>query len=220
MAELVAHEVNNLLNNILLHVAIMDRKGLDAARTELTVLREAGTRAGAIINRWQELVPRHTPQLQPLDLNRAVGDVVASWQSAVGGQPVKMEPAPGVPPALAEPADLKRLVRLLLANAAAAGGQGSVTVRTAATSSEVLLIVEDTGPAINPGDLEGLFSPFFVARAAPAVVDPSAPAELGYALAKALAHRLQGSIAVENRPEGGVCVEVRLRRPTTPAPPT
>jgi signal transduction histidine kinase len=212
MAELVAHEVNNLLNNILLHLAVMDRKSPEGGRAELAVIRQAGTRAGAIINRWQQLAPREVPELGPVDLNRVAGDAVAAWQPPAPGPVVRFEPAPGLSPALAEPRELGRLVHLLLANAAAAAGQGTVTVRTEETPSDLVLAVEDTGPALDPAAQERLFEPFYVARAAETVADAGAPSEVGLALCKKLARRQQGSIAADNRPGGGVRVEVRLRK--------
>src|SRR5262249_34666108 len=71
MADLVAHEINNLLNNILLHVAVLERKAGEGVRAELNVIYQAGARAGALINRWQQVNPRRPPRLGPLDLNRA-----------------------------------------------------------------------------------------------------------------------------------------------------
>ena len=213
MADLVAHEINNLLNNILLHGAVLERKAGEAVRTELNVIRQAGARAGALINRWQQINPRRPPRLGPLDLNRATAEAIASWEKSAAGPrvPVRFEPAAALPPVLADPADLDCLVRLLLANAAAATQQGTITVRTEQRPAEVLLRVEDTGAGIDPAMAERVFEPFAVARPSPAVSDVGPAPELGLALCKKLARRQQGNIQAENRPDGGVVVEVRLR---------
>jgi signal transduction histidine kinase len=218
MAELVAHEVNNLLNNILLHVAVIDRKGLDAARAELAVIRQAGTRAGHIINRWQQMAPRRSAELQPVDLNRLVAGVIAAWKASPAGErfpPVSFDPAAELAPVLANAADLERLVQLLLLNAAAPSQGGTITVRTQAAPAEVLLLVLDTGTSLDPTLIDRLFEPFFVARSSGgAETDPHT--ELGLALCKRLVRRQQGTIHAENRPEGGVRVVVHLRQASNP----
>src|SRR5262249_27771848 len=140
MAELVAHEVNNLLNNMLLHVAVLDRKGLDAARVELAAIRQAGTRAGAMINRWQQLAPKRPVEWHPVDLIEVVDAVIASWKAIPEGRragPISFEPASELPPVLAHAADLEHLVQLLLLNAAAASARGTITVRTQAAPPEI-----------------------------------------------------------------------------------
>ncbi len=212
MAELVAHEINNLLNNVLLHVAVLDRKGGEAIRAELNVIRQAGTRAGQLINRWQQIAPRRPADLQPLDLNRLVRETAAAWQAEPSAA-VRLDLAPDLPPVLGDAADLERLLRLLLVNAAAAGGAGGLTVGTTAAPGEVLLRVDDPGPPIDPALVDRVFEPFLVARPlAGADLQPSLG--LGLALCKKLARRQQGSVQAENRAEGGVRVTVRLR----PAP--
>jgi signal transduction histidine kinase len=213
VAEIVAHEINNLLNNILLHVAVLDRKVPEPIRAELAVIRQAGTRAGSLLNRWQQMSPRPPSNLQPLDLNKGVGEFVASWQPPpplASALPVRFEPGGKLPPVAADPDDLSRLVHLLLLHAAAASPPGSVVVRTGRENNEVFLSVEDAGPALDPGLLDRLFEPFVVARPGPDVVsDPEL--ELGLAMCRKLVRRQQGTIRAENRPEGGVRVVVTFR---------
>ncbi len=214
MAELVAHEVNNLLNNILLHVAVLDRKGLAAAQAELAVIRQAGLRAGVMINRWQQLAPRRPPVLQPIDLNERVAGVLASWQAPPLGVPaIRFEPSPALPPVLGNAPDLERLVQLLVLHAIAATDKGAIIVRTERAASEVLLQVEDSGPALDQAALDRLFEPFFLARPFQEV-GPDPQTEIGLALCKRLARRQQGSIHAENRPEGGLRVVVHFRPAT------
>ena len=216
LAELVAHEVNNLLNNILLHVAVLDRKGLETVRAELALIRQASVQAGAMINRWQQLAPRRPAELQAVDLNKVVAEVLASIPAPAGGSPaMRFEPAAGLPAVLGHPLDLERLVRLLVVLAAAAADKGFVTVRTLVTPMEVLLYVEDSGPALDPGVQDRLFEPFFTARHSEEG-ESDLQSEIGLALCKRLARRQQGSIHAENRTEGGVRVVVHFRPATNP----
>src|SRR5262249_31822441 len=148
-----------------LHVAVLDRKVLEAARAELALIRQASMQAGAMINRWQQLAPRRHAELQGVDLNKVVADVLASVPAAAAGSPaMHFEPTAGLPPVLAHPPDLERLVQLLVVLAAANGDKGPITVRTEGTPSEILLAVEDNGPALDPAVQDRLFEPFFTAR--------------------------------------------------------
>jgi signal transduction histidine kinase len=217
MGEMVAHEINNLLNNILLNAAVMERKVPDGARAELAAIREAGTRAGRLVNRWQQVLPRKPADLRPVDLNEAAAAAVAAWQNeARPGVTARFEPAADLPAVLADPAMLERLTRVLLTNAAASLPSGTITVRTERGPAGVLLLVEDTGPAIEEAMLERVFEPFVVARPTPSVSDVGDQPDLGLAVCKKLARRQQGTIQAENRAEGGVRVVVQLRQAEAP----
>jgi signal transduction histidine kinase len=206
VAEIVAHEINNLLNNILLHVAVLDRKVPPAIRAELGVIRQAGTRAGSLLNRWQQLNPRRPAQLQGVDLARSMREAAAPWPDVV-----RCEPAGALPPVLADPADLRRLLHLLLLHATAVSEGRAVTVAAAPEDGGIGLRVEDAGPAVDPALLERVFEPFGTARPLP-TSDPNPLLELALALCKKLTRRQQGSIRAENRPEGGLRVVVTFRK--------
>jgi signal transduction histidine kinase len=212
MGELVAHEVNNLLNNILLNVAILNHKAPEALGKEAVSIREAATRAGSFINRWQRLTPQ-PPPLQPVDLNEIAAAAVTPWKAeqARPGITIHFEPAADLPLVLGNAGELDRLVRLLLANAAAVVKTGTITVRTEKAASGVIFCVQDSGPPIEPALVDQVFEPFFLARPTPGASEVGHQADLGLAVGKRLARRQQGSIQVENRPEGGVRVVVQLR---------
>jgi signal transduction histidine kinase len=213
MAELVAHEINNLLNNILLNVAILDRKAPPDLRAELATIRQAGTQAGNLINRWQQITPRAPVQLQPVDFNPAVQAAVQAWTALVpaANVSVRFEPAPNLAPTLACPPDLERLVHSLLTTAAAAAPGGTIVVRTEHDRASVLLAVEDSGPPFDPNLLDRVFEPFVVARPTPGISDLQPAPDLGLAVCKRLARRQQGTITAANRPDGGVRVAAQFR---------
>jgi signal transduction histidine kinase len=206
VAEMVAHEINNLLNNILLHVAVLDRKVPEAIRAELGVIRQAGTRAGSLLNRWQQLNPRRPTQLQGVDLARSVQEAAVSWPDVV-----RYELASKLPPVMADPADLRRLLHLLLLQAMAVSEGRAVTVAAGPEDGGIGLRVEDAGPAVDPAQLERVFEPFGTARPLP-TSDPNPLLEVALALCKKLTRRQQGAIRAENRSEGGLRVVVTFRK--------
>jgi signal transduction histidine kinase len=223
----VTHEFNNFLNVVLLQVAVLEQEMPERRRGEFAVIRQQGKHVAELVRQWQQYRYRQQPALQAVDLNRVVRQVVealateppafgeprlalapAAGQAAPAGADilVGMELADGLPPVSGTTADLGRLVRFLVtaAGAAVTTLPGQVMVRTQAGGGEVLLRVEDNGPAVDPDLLPQFFEPLVLTR--------EGPNRLELAACKTLAHRrLQGAIHAENRAEGGVAVVLTLR---------
>lgn len=79
---------------------------------------------------------------------------------------------------------------------------GTVTVRVARTSAEVVVEVEDTGPGIAPADRERIFGPF--------VSSDTQGTGLGLPIARELAGALGGSIELESTVGRGSRFRLRL----------
>jgi signal transduction histidine kinase len=206
ITSLVAHEFNNYLNGILLHVALLEQELAPAARPELGVIRKLSHEAADLVKRLQQFNQREIPALQPVDLNGVVRESLAKLHAP--GQPlsIRQELPSELPPVLAAPDYLERLVTLVVTNSLAVSipGQGAVTVRTKHAGQKVLVVVEDSGPHVAADRMAHVFEPFAVGRAG----------EDGIRLpvSKLLARRLQGTIRADNRPEGGMAFEIELNR--------
>ncbi|MBI4922336.1 MAG: two-component sensor histidine kinase [Devosia nanyangense] len=107
----------------------------------------------------------------------------------------------------AGPLALKRALRNLLTNAATHGGGGRV--RLSADADTATIIIDDDGPGIPDGMLAQVFEPFF--RANPGRAQTVKGAGLGLAIAREIIERCGGSIAIRNRPSGGIEQVVTLR---------
>jgi signal transduction histidine kinase len=216
----VTHEFNNFLNVVLLQVAVLEQEMPERRRSEFAVIRQQGKNVAELVWQWQQYRYRQQPALEAVDLNRVVRQVVGALaaETPALGEPrlalaparadiqVEMELAEGLPAVSGTAADLGRLVRFLVTSAAAAvtGLPGQLRLRTQAEGGEVLLRVEDSGPAVDPDLLSQYFEPLVSVR--------EGPNRLELAACKTLAHRrLQGAIHAENRPEGGVAVVLTLR---------
>ncbi len=223
----ITHEFNNFLNVVLLQVAVLEQELPEKRRGEFAVIRQQGKNVAELVRHWQQYRYRQQPALQPVDLNGVVRQVVESLaaephafgeprvalappagQDAPAGADIliRTELAEGLPPVSATEADLRRLVRFLVGNAAAAVTNlpGHVLVRTQADADKVVLRVEDDGPTVDPEQLSQVFEPLGTVR--------EGPNRLEMAACKTLAHRrLQGSIHAETRPEGGLAVVLALR---------
>lgn len=101
------------------------------------------------------------------------------------------------------------LVNLLENAARHAGPDAHVIVRIAESASEFTICVEDDGPGIEPGSEDQIFERFHSKR--------KGGAGLGLAICRAAVESHGGTIAAENRPEGGARFRIHLpKRKDTP----
>jgi signal transduction histidine kinase len=210
--DLVGHELNNVLNNIILHTALVERavprEVQTQVRPELGVIRQAINRAAGLVRRLQQLSQKHQGPLGPVDLNRVVREAAGAARPDV---PVRLKLADDLPPVLGNSDDLGRLVTLLLEQAAgAAGSGGAVAVRTEQQGDRAVLAVEDTGPAIPADLLDRAFEPFLHARGPAAVEVGEDDVTPGLSVCKLLTRRQKGTINAANREGGGVTISVQL----------
>jgi signal transduction histidine kinase len=198
----VAHEFNNFLNALLLHVAVLELKMPPDQRQGLAEIRQQGKGMAALIQQWQNYRRRPAADGRTADLNEAVREA-AQVLDGPRSEPLRLELAPGALPVRGTPADLNRLCAFLLLNAAAVNPPGAtITVQTGKQPDKVHLRVQDDGPSLAPELLAELFDPHPVRRAG--------TSGLELAACKAIVRRLQGKISAENGSAGGVTVTVEL----------
>jgi signal transduction histidine kinase len=103
---------------------------------------------------------------------------------------------------------LRRALRNLADNAVAYGG--GATLRVEDEEEAVRLIVEDEGPGIPADRIAEVLEPF--RRLEPSRNRESGGAGLGLAIAQAVAAAHGGTLAIANRPGGGLCAVLLLPR--------
>jgi signal transduction histidine kinase len=111
-------------------------------------------------------------------------------------------------PISCRPNEIRRAVRNLVENAVAYGGKAEVKITDSQDGYEVL--VEDEGPGIPEGDHQRVFEPFV--RLESSRNEATGGTGLGLTLVKAIVEGHGGGVVLENRPEGGLRVRVRLPR--------
>jgi C4-dicarboxylate-specific signal transduction histidine kinase len=200
----VTHEFNNLLNTLLLQIAVLEQTAPNGLREEIAGLKQHGRAAAALIRLVQQYRRQASPEAPQGDLNEAAAAAVAAVQSGPLPPEVKVgfTPAEGLPLARAAVADLKRLLTFLLGNAAMSGCS-EVAVRTELRDNRVAVVVDVTGCAPDATFLERLTSPTVSAR------DGAAGLEL--AAARSLVRRLGGNFSAEAN-DSGARVAVELLR--------
>jgi signal transduction histidine kinase len=102
-------------------------------------------------------------------------------------------------------ADLRRVVLNLLDNAVKfTPERGRIEIAVTTDGATALVAVRDSGPGIDPRDLEHIFDPFYRSRSV------NAGNGLGLALSREIVRRHDGAITAANRAAGGCEIEVRL----------
>jgi len=140
-----------------------------------------------------------------------VADAVAAALSSGGadGGAVELALPPDVPPVLADPVLLERVVANLIGNARRHTPAGTrVRVEALAVDGAVDLLVVDHGPGVPPADLERVFTPF--QRLGDA--DTTHGVGLGLAVARGFTQAMGGSVALSATTGGGLTAAVRLPR--------
>jgi signal transduction histidine kinase len=213
---IVTHQFNNILNDIVLQLAVLERRNLPAdARAEAVAIRQRSQQAAALVKELQRYGRSFHEPLTGLDLNAVVRSTLEGlcasavrdseplqWLLATGKRlPVQLDLTPGLPAVVGAAADVKRLLVLLLHSAAAALQEsGGIQVHTRPGESGPQLVVEDGGPGVAAEMLPRLFEPFTIAR----------PGDDGMRLAvcRSLARRMQANLRGDNRTEGGMAFTV------------
>lgn len=140
-----------------------------------------------------------------LDINALLSTLRDDIQ-AVGGS-VELD-GEASQPLLARPQALKRCLSNLLDNAVRYGNGARVSVED--TAETLTLHIDDHGPGIVTGELEGLFEPF--RRGETSRNRSTGGTGLGLAIARNLARAHGGDVTLANRPEGGLRATLTLPR--------
>lgn len=217
MARQVAHEVKNPLTPMKLSIQHVRRAWLDGRpdfgeildRNAEAVLREIDRLAG-ISSSFSRLGPPEAglgATLEPVDVERVVGEVLALYSAGDGSIRFRGTIEPGIPPVVAREAELKEVLINLLENARAAlEDSGEVEVSARPIGDEVEISVRDDGAGIPADLLPRIFEPHFSTR--------TGGTGLGLAIVDRLVRSWGGTVVAESDERSGTVI--RLSLPTAP----
>jgi len=166
----VSHDLRNPLAGVLGHAQLLlrmlERAGLTGREAQSARAIVAGCeRMNAMIQDLVDTVRSESGQLRlerkPVDLPSFVADLLQRQAQVMETGRIRVEPAP-LPPALADPTRLERIMLNLLSNALKYSAPGTeVTVRFRQRNGEIITAVADRGPGIAPEDLPRLFQRYY-----------------------------------------------------------
>jgi nitrogen-specific signal transduction histidine kinase/ActR/RegA family two-component response regulator len=224
----IAHDFNNLLQAIQGSLSLIERRPEDAERVlrYTGVAGEAARRGVAITRRLLAFARRgdlHAEAVDPVKLLERLREMLEPTLSA--GVRVRLQAKRGLPPLMADPAELETVLVNLAANACDAMPEGGTLTLSAgldrvetagaahgpAPGRYVRLSVSDTGQGMAPDVLARVTEPFFTTK------PRGKGTGLGLSMAKGFAEQSGGAIAIESSPGCGTIVTLWL--PQTAAPP-
>jgi C4-dicarboxylate-specific signal transduction histidine kinase len=129
-------------------------------------------RAGDIIDRIRDHIKKSPPRKARFDLNVTINEVLVLARSAINknGVSVQTRLAEGLLPVHGDRVQLQQVVLNLILNAVEAMGSVEARERDLRISTEpnqpggVLLAVRDSGPGIDPENLERVFEAFYTTK--------------------------------------------------------
>jgi two-component system, NtrC family, sensor kinase len=176
----VAHEINNPISGVLNLSMLMQRilrddgippQRVPEFRRYLGQVARESTRVGRIVSDLLAFSRRSKPQRAETDLNGIIRSTVTLISHRLRLTEVRLELDldPSLPPLWGDASQMQQVVLNLLMNAAEAtqGRAGAtVTVRTRASGSEAMVVLEvaDNGEGITPENLNRIFDPFFTTK--------------------------------------------------------
>ncbi|MBL0171974.1 MAG: response regulator [Gemmatimonadaceae bacterium] len=211
----VMHDVNNALNPIMAAAYLLRHhaESPDAVRDYADRIRtaaETGAATASRVGRFIRQEPMHAGADQIIDLSTLVEEVLGLTESMRqrrprGGAEVLVERDYGVRVTIRGiPGEIREALLNLVSNAMdAMPDGGTLTVRTAVSNSEAVVVVQDDGSGMSAEVRERAFEPFFTTKGA-------AGSGLGLAEVYGIARRHRGSVTLASAPGEGAAISIHF----------
>jgi len=149
---------------------------------------------------------------EPLSLSDIVRERLSVWRPAADERGVTIalggSDVDGRPLVLTSPGHLDQVLDNVLSNALEVSPDGgTITVRIEPRADEVVLSVADEGPGMSDAEKSRAFDRFWRGQG----LTGRSGSGLGLAVVKQLVTDDGGTVALQDVPGGGLCVEIRLR---------
>jgi len=211
MTASIAHEINQPIAAVITN-ANAGLRWLGAQSPDIDEVRQAfgrivrdGTRAGEVIGRIRALVRKLPPRRELLDINQTIREVIALTQTETQRNAVGLQSrlANDLPLVSADRVQLQQVLINLIINAveAMAGTSNGLRELTIVSGVDyangIVVEVQDTGPGLNPEQLDRLFQSFYTTK--PEGIG------MGLAISRSIAEAHGGYLsATPNSPRGAV----------------
>jgi PAS domain S-box-containing protein len=150
----------------------MNPPNLDEAREALACVVRDADRAKDVIGRMRDHIKKAPPRKECFGLHEAVNEVIVMVQSAIAknGISVSTRLMDGLVPVQGDRVQLQQVLVNLILNAVEAmssieDGTRELSIRTEQShTGGILVAVHDSGPGIDPVNLERVFEPFYTTK--------------------------------------------------------
>jgi PAS domain S-box-containing protein len=216
MAASMAHEIKQPLAAIVtggsagLRWLSKPTPDLEEVRAVLESIVSEGNRASQVIDGIRAMFKNDSREKALLDVNEVIREVIALLHSELQNHQilVQTELISQLPPVLADRVQLRQVVANLVANAIEAMGTVADRARTLRVKSVirepdgVLIMVEDSGPGIDPENVDRIFHPFFTTK--------SQGTGMGLPVCRSIIEAHNGRLSVRPAADGGSVFQISL----------
>ena len=228
MAASMAHEIKQPLAAIVTGGSAALRwlsepiPDLEEVRALLGSIVSEGNRAGQVIDGIRAMFKNDSREKTLLDVNDVIREVIALLHSKLQKYQISVqaELVSELPPVLADRVQLQQVIANLIANAieamdTVADRARTLRVKSAARKPDgVLIIVEDSGPGIDPENADRIFNPFFTTK--------SEGTGMGLSICRSIVEAHNGRLTLRSASNRGSVFEIFLLagdfEARTPAP--
>jgi PAS domain S-box-containing protein len=150
----------------------MNPPNLDEAKEALGCIVRDADRAKDIVGRMRDQIKKKPPRKERFDLNEAINEVIVLVRSAMAKNRIVLSThlMDGLVPIRGDRVQLQQVLVNLILNAVEAlssveDGVRELLIRTEQSETDVVLFaVHDSGPGIDPGNLQRVFEPFYTTK--------------------------------------------------------
>jgi PAS domain S-box-containing protein len=212
----IAHEILQPITaariNACAALAFLDRSPADPdeVREALGCIVGDADRARNIIDRIRDQIKKAPPRNDRFDLNQAIGEVIELVQSTITENGVLVETrfAHGLSSVRADRVQLQQVILNLILNAIEAmstieAGERELSISTEQSlTNGALVAVRDSGPGIDPKDLERIFEAFYTTK--------SDGMGMGLSICKSIVEAHGGRLWAEANEDRGVLFQLTM----------
>ena len=209
------HDISNPLSVVGGCVALLsarlrdgDGGGSPESAEYLDCIQKGLERCFSLVERWRDFGRRDPSKMAPVAIAGIVREVVGILRpmaAKVGAEVLLAEDGPDRK-VMADRLDLSRAMQNIVSNAIQAlpAGGGRVEVSWRDNGNRIEVVVRDNGKGIPPDSLEKVFDPYYSTKKAAGGMG------LGLFITRKVIEGHDGTVRLENNPEGGVTARISL----------
>ncbi len=209
----LAHEIKNPMAGIKVAMSVLSEEAYISPEDKAVLQKVVAeiTQLEGLMKSFLNFAKPQKPRLEPVNVNQMLNTTLTfhlKHQAVGAGGSGKIEIVKEfgeLPPTLADPTQLQQVFLNLFLNALHAmprGGELGVRTRLEEDGKTIRIEVSDTGSGIREDLITKVFQPFFTTK-------PKGTG-LGLAISRQMIEQHDGTIAVANRPGGGVLFTILL----------
>lgn len=213
----IAHELRTPLSLIIGHAEAVHDGVLPPSTENFEIIREEANRLEQLVNDLRTVsladAGELTLNLQPVDINKLLGDIETSYLHQFNQKRVtlNLKPAPVMLQATLDPVRITQVLTNILNNALRYTPEnGSVDIITSLNNNMVDITIQDSGPGVNPEEAQHLFDRFYRADESRTRDSEAGGSGLGLAIAKSIVEMHNGKIWAESENGKGLKVIILL----------